>query len=441
MTRRLASVASTAAVLWLSVAIAAAPLVEAASPAPSVDPSAAATTSSAAAATVSPPAGSSAGPAGSAGEASAGPLASGAESSSPTVAGGRPLVFAYYYIWYTTTSWRRAKQDLPQLGAYDSRDRAVVAQQIQWAKAAGIDGLIVSWKHETRLDAALRVVVDEATKAGMKLILLYQGLNFDRLPLEETTVAGDLQWFLDTYSTAVPFKVFGDRPVIVWSGTWGYKDGQISAVRTAIGAPSRVLLLGSERSADAYAARAALFDGDAYYWSSPDPLSTPGYQRRLDGLAAAVRADEGRWIAPAAPGFDARQIGGTSVVPRRDGQTLEAAWAGALKTSPDVMGLISWNEFSENSYVEPSKTYGDTYLKIVGQLTGNLPAVGSPSGASAAPSTGPNASAATAAPNQTVTGTATTSTPLSNVWGVVAGALLVGLLLVVGLRLRRRATA
>ena len=434
LTRRLASVISTAAAVWLSVAITAAPLVEAAS---AGAPSAEASIAPAASEPVSDASPqSSVGPGTSA---SSQPDASGARSAQPVVSGVRPLVFAYYYIWYTTASWRRAKQDLPQLGTYDSRDRGVVAQQILWAKAAGIDGLIVSWKHEPRLDAALRVVVDEATKADMKLILLYQGLDFDRLPLEEATVSGDLQWFVDNYSTAAPFKVFGDRPVIVWSGTWGYKDGQISSVRKAIGAPDRALLLGSERSADAYAARAALFDGDAYYWSSPDPLSTPRYQRRLDELAAAVRADGGRWIAPAAPGFDARQIGGTSVVPRRDGQTLRAAWTGALNTSPDVLGLISWNEFSENSYVEPSTSFGDTYLKLVGDLTAALPAVGSPAGASAAPGSSP--AAATGAPTVSVPTPGTTGSPVSNAWGVIAGALLVGLLFAVGLRLRGRATA
>jgi hypothetical protein len=427
-------VTSTLAALSLAVAITAAPLVEAASP---VVPSAEAPSAPAASEAVSGASPESA--VGSEAPSSSQPDASGAQSGQPVVSGVRPLVLAYYYIWYTTTSWRRAKQDLPRLGTYDSRDRDVVAQQIQWAKAAGIDGLIVSWKHETRLDAALRVVVDEATKANMKLVLLYQGLDFDRLPLDDATVAGDLTWFLDNYSPAAPFKVFGDRPVIVWSGTWGYKDNQISSVRTAIGAPGRALLLGSERSADAYAGRAALFDGDAYYWSSPDPLSTPGYQRRLNALAAAVRADGGRWIAPAAPGFDARQIGGTSVVPRRDGKTLRAAWTGALNTSPDVLGLISWNEFSENSYVEPSKSLGDTYLKLVGDLTAALPAVGSPPGASAVP--GSSAAAATGAPTVPAPTTSTTGSPVSNAWGVIAGALLVGLLFAVGLRLRGRATA
>jgi hypothetical protein len=359
-----------------------------------------------------------------------------ARPSIPPVAGVRPLVFAYYYIWYTPGSWRRAKTDLPQLGSYDSRDRTVIAQHLAWAHAAGIDGLIVSWKHEPRLDDALHVLVDEATKAGMKLILLYQGLDFNRLPLDDALVAGDMTWFLDNYADAAPFNVFG-LPTIVWSGTWGYTDSQLGRVRTAVGAPDRALLLGSERSAAAYTSRARFFDGDAYYWSSPDPLSTPGYQRRLDGVAAAVRQDSGRWIAPAAPGFDARLIGGTSIVSRRDGATYRAAWEGALRTSPDVLGVISWNEFSENSYIEPSQTYGDAYLRLTGQLVAQLPATGSP--AASPPAPGPSTTASSPPIVTPVPGTGTAPPGASNAGGMLAAVAIVIGLAVVGLVLRRRA--
>ena len=353
-----------------------------------------------------------------------------------SISGVRPLVFAYYYIWYSPTSWRRAKTDLPQLGRYDSRDRAVIAQHIAWAHDAGIDGLIVSWKHEQRLDDALRVLVEEATKAGMKLVLLYQGLDFNRLPLDDAVVATDMTWFLDNYATAAPFNVFG-LPTIIWSGTWGYKDGQLDRVRTAIGAPVRALLLGSERSAAAYTSRARFFDGDAYYWSSPDPLSTPGYQRRLDELAAAVRVDAGRWVAPAAPGFDARLIGGTSIVPRRDGATYRAAWNGALETSPDILGIISWNEFSENSYLEPSQTYARAYLDLTAGLVAALPSTGSPAEPSQAapgtpkvgtPSVEPSPPAVDRAPEAGAT----------NLWGVAAAVSIVIALALVGRVMRRR---
>jgi len=74
------------------------------------------------------------------------------------------------------------------------------------------------------------------------------------------------------------------------------------------------------------------------------------------------------WIAPFAPGFDARLVGGLSVVPRNDGQTLRTEYATAANSAPDVFGLISWNEFSENTYVEPSVHYGSFYLRLVSEL-------------------------------------------------------------------------
>ena len=60
-------------------------------------------------------------------------------------------MLAYYYIWFTPTSWNRAKSDYPLLGRYDSGDAKVMRQHIQWAKRAGIDGFLV-----VEVDAAPR---------------------------------------------------------------------------------------------------------------------------------------------------------------------------------------------------------------------------------------------------------------------------------------------
>lgn len=285
--------------------------------------------------------------------------------------GGMP-VFAYYYVWFSSTSWDRAKTDIPLLGAYNSADPDVIAQHIRWAREAGINGFIVSWKHEPRLDAPLALLVDEARRQNFKLILLYEGLDFQRNPLSVSQVSSDLQWFLATYGTNPVFNVWG-RPAVIWSGTWKFSPADLAKVRATIRAPSKVLLLGSERSASDFAARSALFDGDAYYWSSADPQQTPGYQRRLGDLASAVRASGGRWIAPIVPGFDARLVGGTSVVSRRSGDTYRASWAGAVSSDPSALGIISWNEFSENSQIEPSGSNQYTYLDLTAQLTGSPP--------------------------------------------------------------------
>ena len=35
--------------------------------------------------------------------------------------------------------------------------------------------------------------------------------------------------------------------------------------------------------------------------------------------------------------------------------------------------MISWNEFSENTYVEPSRAYGSTELKVIAEVRGTQP--------------------------------------------------------------------
>ena len=339
---------------------------------------------------------------------------------------GDPLVLAYYYIWYTPGSWGRAKTDYPLLGHYASSDPAVVREHIRAARAAGIEGFIVSWKHEPRLDEPLAVLVEEARRQNFKLVLLYQGLDFERNPLDSARVASDLQWFTDTYGDNAVFDIFG-RPAVIWSGTWRFSVTEIGAVRSAVGAPDSVLLFGSERSGSDYRAKAGVLDGDAYYWSSADPQETPGYDRRLRELSDSVIADGGDWIAPAAPGFDARLVGGTGVVPRRGGETYRSSWLGALRSNPSAIGIISWNEFSENSQIEPSETYASEYLRITAALTGQPI-----EGASAAPSiegpVDPGVDSSSELTPPLVDG------PLSNVWAIV---LIVAFAVIVRL-LRRR---
>jgi hypothetical protein len=70
------------------------------------------------------------------------------------------------------------------------------------------------------------------------------------------------------------------------------------------------------------------------------------------------------------PGYDARELGGTQVVDRRDGATLRSSWEAATATVPDAIGVISWNEFSENTHIEPSTAFGTRYLDVLRSLTG-----------------------------------------------------------------------
>jgi hypothetical protein len=291
------------------------------------------------------------------------PGAGGAAGRQP---GDQPVpVLAYYYIWFNHASWNRAKTDYPALGRYSSDDTSVMRTHIRLAKAAGIDGFIVSWKRTPSLDRRLAALIGVAAAEKFKLAIIYQGLDFSRHPLPVQKVGADLHWFASRYAANPVFRLY-ERPLVIWSGTWEFSAAEVASVSKPV--RSRVLLLASERNLQGYQRLASLVDGDAYYWSSVDPAVDRNHAAKLSEMGAAIHERNGLWIAPAAPGFDARLIGGHRVVDRADGATLRRQLQTAHSSSPNAVGLISWNEFSENSHVEPSLRYKTKALDVLGDV-------------------------------------------------------------------------
>jgi len=274
-----------------------------------------------------------------------------------------PLL-AYYYIWFDGGSWERAKSDLPLLGPYSSSDPEVMRQHIQWAKLAGIDGFIVSWKSTENLNPRLEKLIEISSEEDFKLVIIYQGLDFERRPLPVETISADLNYFKEEFGTSEVFNLF-NLPVVIWSGTWEFSREEIREVTKEH--DGDLLILASERHPDSYLELADVVDGNAYYWSSVDPDRFPGYQEKLDEMSENIHKNGGLWIAPAAPGFDARLIEGYRVIDRKDGETLLTELSVAYSSSPDAVGLISWNEFTENTHIEPSRNYGKRSIEVLAE--------------------------------------------------------------------------
>ncbi|HEX8303656.1 MAG TPA: endo-1,3-alpha-glucanase family glycosylhydrolase [Jatrophihabitans sp.] len=286
-------------------------------------------------------------------------------TTSPASPPGPPL-FAYYYQWFTPKSWDRAKTDLPELGAYSSDDPWVMRKHIQQAKAAGIAGFIVSWKDTATNTRRLRALMTVAAEERFLLSMIYQGLDFDRNPLPAARVAADFSTFAKEFAFNPVFARLGGKPLTIFSGTWAYSHADVARITSTV--RPRVLVLSTEKNVEGYRRLADVTDGDAYYWSSVNPATNKNYAVKLAEMGAAVHADGKYWIAPFAPGFDARLVGGTKAVARNDGSILRTEYATALRSSPDALGLISWNEFSENTHVEPSKKFGTRYLQVLAEL-------------------------------------------------------------------------
>jgi hypothetical protein len=275
--------------------------------------------------------------------------------------------WAYYYIWFNVSSWNRAKSDEPLVGRYSSDEPSIMREHIRLAKQVGIRGFIVSWKSTPTLDGRLEQLIRVAENERFKLAIIYQGLDFERRPLPIQKITMDLDRFERNYAESPVFDAF-DRPVIAWSGSWAFSRDEIDSVVSAHRDKLRVLA--TERNPDDYVAKADLFEGNAYYWGSVNPDTYANYRHKLLVMGEAVHDRRGLWFAPAAPGFDGRLIAHPTVVGRRDGETLRRELDTAQKSNPDVIGLISWNEFSENTHVEPSRNYGTTALEVLADVHG-----------------------------------------------------------------------
>jgi hypothetical protein len=314
----------------------------------------------------------------------------------PAAAAADPVpTWAYYYIWFNASSWDRAKRDYPMLGRYSSDEPSVMLKHVRLAKGAGIDRFIVSWKSTPVLDRRLHLLARVAAAERFKLAIIYQGLDFERRPLPVARISRDLGVFARTFASLPAFRGPG-KPTVIWSGTWKFSLRELASVTSRH--RDRLRILASERNPSDYRAKARAFDGDAYYWSSVNPDTYPDYAGKLASMASAVHATGGRWLAPAAPGFDGRLVGHPTVVPRRDGDTLRRELSAAQRSDPDAIALISWNEFSENSHIEPSTQHGTTALEVIAdvnrtelqatdELDSSQPGASAPAGLGAIPAT------------------------------------------------------
>jgi hypothetical protein len=300
-----------------------------------------------------------------AGPASVGPASVDRPAGLSSVYSKQIPLLAYFYIWYTPTSWNRLKIDYPLVGRYSSDDVAVMREQVKLAKQIGLTGFLVSWKDTPILNRRLATLSSVAAAENFKLGIVIEGRDFAGDPISMTEIRRSFIYIVSHYGSDPVYNIFG-KPLVVWSGTWVYTTKQLTSISAGFGA--KLTILASDKEPASYQLIAHLFSGDAYYWSSPDPLHTPGYAAKLGLFSAAVHQAGGLWLAPAAPGFDARLLGGIKDVPRRSGRTLRLEMNAAMASSPDAVGLISWNEYSENSQIEPSQTYGPRAIQVIASI-------------------------------------------------------------------------
>jgi hypothetical protein len=332
-----------------------------------------------------------------------------------TTTAAKPRVFAYYYLWWSSDHWKTAlgthypvaASPLPlpaTLAAngcgpvskysgnsltdvpahlYSQDDPGFIEADVRQAAAAGLTGFIVNWigtgsatqtVSSNPYSKRLQVLVDavhhvNAQGIPFKLWLSYRA---SANVLGQSYIDNDLKYFLAKYGSDPAFdRVQSAKPTVIWQGSRKYSLAALQHESAMF--RSKLRILGDESSWSS--TRSGYLDGDAYYWSSQNPYTNPQSFSQLAALAAKVRASAKNadgspkvWVAPFTPGFDKRLAGGTSCVARNGGQTIRTLFTRNGATKPDDFGLISWNEITEGSYVDPMTRYGAQDLNALKPL-------------------------------------------------------------------------
>jgi hypothetical protein len=363
--------------------------------------------------TSSPPA-SPAGSAGAQGPAgSAGAQGGEARSAPPSTPRGAPTVstsgaaanaYVHYYLWWTNQHWHdklgasypyaanpppppgstdgsgcnpsvhyagATIVDLPAEGLYNQDLGPTYDRHIAAAAAAGIRGFVVSWigsgttnqspassgSFNSHLELLVsRVNAYNATHArpfGLALGMAPYG-NYSR---SATDIVNDLTYFSQRYGANTAFaNSYGAKPLVMLLDS--RKLGSVTLATVSRAMRGKLMLLGDE-TASTWGQDGTFLDGTSYYWSSESP--TPSAGASLVSLARQVHADGKLWLVPFIAGYD-KQLAGGSCVPRNGLSTLDSIWTVNGASHPDGWMGISWNEFVENTYIEPSQAYGTKYL-------------------------------------------------------------------------------
>lgn len=327
-------------------------------------------------------------------------------------AGSRSTVYMHYYLWWSTQHWHdklgsaypyaanplpvpgtlgpdwcTAKVsytgativNIPSEGLYDQGQASTFDRHIGMASSNGVAGFLADWigtgsssqtvsssGYDTRLDLLNQRVNAWNTTHATRFRL---GLAFDSMgdfSRPASAVINDLTYFADHYAASPAFaNAYSSKPIVMWLDSRKYSLATVQAVSAAV--RSKLYLLGDETSTS-WPRDAAYLDGSSYYWSSESPANS-GAGSQVASLGSQVHRAGKRWFAPFTPGFNSQLTGG-SCVPRNGLATLDWTWSTNARSLPDAWFGISWNEFVENTYVEPSVSFGSTYLTEIKRLAG-----------------------------------------------------------------------
>lgn len=319
--------------------------------------------------------------------------------SGPLSAGnmGPKRVFAVYYPWWTLyNNWSNNWSiiDSP-LVPYNTESQSDVAEVVNQAASNGIDGFLASWQGSGNFsDAGFQALLSAAGQRQDFTVAAYLETRMANAArgsscLPDAACQPDpaylKQWItnlVQNYGSSPAYLRMNKKmpngenklvPVIIvyWVG-----DSQQDARQNGYLSPNQWKQIFSElhsQGVDAFYVADSTdptyldaFDGlhaynPAPFTNFPWFVSTRSLATKTYSLLTDPGVPRKLWAGTAVPGMDATRVGG-GYVDRAGSTKYRSMWETNLNANPDWMIVTSWNEYLENTHIEPSTTYGNSYL-------------------------------------------------------------------------------
>jgi hypothetical protein len=320
----------------------------------------------------------------------------------------RPLIMAHYMPWYQTPTgsagwgwhWTMdhfnprqidengrssiASHYYPLTGPYDSGDRDLLEYQVMLMKISGIDGVIVDWYgfegfwDYGKINSSTHKLFEQIQKAGLLFAITYEDRTIQNMLENNYHKVNDAHqhggevmqylqenWFeqenyLKINQRPVLF-VFGNPPYFKTNSDWEQLFSVLDVPAYLITQDGRVVSIAESG-----------FPWPPMHLSGGGELSQEALGNYLDNFYIKASSWDSM-IASVFPGFhDIYQEAGVGssygYLDSQDGKTFEYTFHKALERDPDIIQIVTWNDYGEGTNIEPTLEYGTQYLEMLQRI-------------------------------------------------------------------------
>ncbi len=279
------------------------------------------------------------------------------------------LVWAFFYMWYAQSDWSSPwLKDWPSV-KYASSAPVVIAQQVDQAQSAGIDGFISSWWGPgSDTDNSLRTLLTIADEKNFKVSLYFETLaGPDGGALREEEIYIWLAYAIRTYREYPAYYQVDGKPLIVLWASAVVEQAAWERIFNKLRVEGlEAVYLGMGYDPGLLSTFDGLHDYGVFLYSdlAQTDLSMARAVRNYSLLEPEARPKI--WAATVQPGYDdtLQPTREGLVQERENGDYYRITWEAAIASAPDWIFITSWNEWYEHTHIEPGVTCGDQYLLI-----------------------------------------------------------------------------